>query len=217
MASKVSDPLLLSLGNKINTLRKAHGLTQQQLAEKIGMSTSAVNRIECGQRQPRLVTIQRLADCFNVDPNFLYDFKAPSSAPSRTRNGFVTVPVLAQLPVSAQTAESSLVSSFINVLLPEKKKGFLFAFKMPDMSMSPHILKGDLVVASTGESVYDGCFVAASKEEGSCGVYRFNKTSFGFQFSSCEAGKSFVLKKLDPSPVVATVVMVQREMAGDKR
>lgn len=215
MSQKITDPALLALGNKILALRKAHGLTQEQLADKIGMSVSAVNRIECGQRQPRLATIQKIADCFNVDPNFLYDFKISSSALSQKGRDVQSVPVLARIPVSEKTAQTALPSGYVNVRLLGKWKGFVFAFRMPDDSMFPHIQKGDLLVAATGESPSDGCFVVAMRKDGLPGVYRFCKSMYGFQFSKDVAG-SFVLKNLDPGILVATVVLLQRDLSGDQ-
>lgn len=214
MALKVTDPVLLELGNKILALRKAHGLTQEQLAEKIGMSTSAVNRIECGQRQPRLATIQKIADCFNVDPNFLYDFKTASGALPSKGKGIKSVPILAHIPVSASTAETALPAGYVNVRFPAKISGFVFAFRMTDDSMYPHICKGDLVIASTKEAQVDGSFVVATRRGCLPGVYRFNKTAYGHQFSSSASGKSFVLKALDQDSVTATVILLQRELAG---
>lgn len=43
-------------------LRRAAGLTQEQLAQRCGLSTRGVGNLERGQRHPRRVTVQLLAD-----------------------------------------------------------------------------------------------------------------------------------------------------------
>lgn len=52
-------------------LREDRLLTQEQLAEKAGISRAAVNRIENGQ-PARLSTLRRLADALGVAPAELW-------------------------------------------------------------------------------------------------------------------------------------------------
>lgn len=219
MSEMVTDAALLELGNKIFALRKAHGLTQAQLAEKVGMSTSAINRIECGQRQPRLSTIRKFAECFNVDPNFLYEIQTSSSvSTTRKKSGLQTVPVLSRLPVSAKTAETDLPSGYLKLRLPKMKKcGFLFACRMPDETMQPHVCKEDLIIASAGCGARDGSLVIASGGSGQAGVYLYNKTTYGSQFSCYGDKESFVVNDSAPSPIVAEIIMIQRDLTGVRR
>jgi ribosome-binding protein aMBF1 (putative translation factor) len=46
--------------------RTTAGLSQRQIAERMGTSQSAVNRIEAGEIDPRLSTIQRLATALGL-------------------------------------------------------------------------------------------------------------------------------------------------------
>ena len=55
----------------LTSLRKAHGMTQQQLAEKTGLTRSAVGMYETGKREPDLETLQHIAEFFHVDMNTL--------------------------------------------------------------------------------------------------------------------------------------------------
>lgn len=51
------------LGNQLYTLRKQKGLSQEELAEKLGVSRQAVSKWECGESLPdtdNLITIARL-------------------------------------------------------------------------------------------------------------------------------------------------------------
>ncbi len=52
-------------------IREQSGLTQQQLADKLGISRSAVGMYEKGEREPNFETLELIADTFNVDMNYL--------------------------------------------------------------------------------------------------------------------------------------------------
>ena len=52
-------------------LRKKSKLTQSQLAERIGISRSAIGNYENGIREPDFETLEKIADFFNVDMNYL--------------------------------------------------------------------------------------------------------------------------------------------------
>ena len=47
--------------NRIEERRKAQGMTQQQLAEKTGISQSDISKFETGGGNPSIKTLQRLA------------------------------------------------------------------------------------------------------------------------------------------------------------
>lgn len=59
--------LAVYCGNKVKELRKAAGLTQEQLAEKSGIGQSHVCRIEKGEHCPNALTRQKLAKALGVD------------------------------------------------------------------------------------------------------------------------------------------------------
>lgn len=50
-----------SFGGRLTRLRHEHSLTQEQLAEKSGLSVRAISSLECGTRHPRRLTLERLA------------------------------------------------------------------------------------------------------------------------------------------------------------
>ncbi len=56
----------MTYGSTIHGLRRIRGLTQQQLAERAGLSLSLVRKIEYGVRQPSLATLQALATSLDV-------------------------------------------------------------------------------------------------------------------------------------------------------
>ena len=61
----------MELSEKLLNLRKANDLTQEQLAEKIGISRQSVSKWESGQAVPELDKIVALCELFNVTADYL--------------------------------------------------------------------------------------------------------------------------------------------------
>ena len=53
-------------GDLIKKLRKENGFTQQQLAEKSGISEISIRKYENHERTPKLETIKKLSNALNV-------------------------------------------------------------------------------------------------------------------------------------------------------
>jgi DNA-binding XRE family transcriptional regulator len=62
--------------NKFELERRRLGLTQRELAEKIGMSRVEICNIEHGKVIPRPSTCKKLADLFGTDVSELFGWKA---------------------------------------------------------------------------------------------------------------------------------------------
>ena len=56
---------------RLKDLRKKAGLSQAELAKRIGVSKSSINMYERGEREPGLEILEAIADFFNVDMNYL--------------------------------------------------------------------------------------------------------------------------------------------------
>lgn len=104
------------IGEKIRDQRKLKGLTQKELAEKSGISLSAIEKYERGRLNPSLGKVKEIAKALDIDyivlapieniedldlaetkfelfmethcKGFMYD-KAPEEAQSKIRNLFV--------------------------------------------------------------------------------------------------------------------------------
>ncbi len=77
----------MKLYEKIALYRKKNGLSQEELAEKIGVSRQAVSKWETGDALPEITKLKALADTFNVTVDFLLDenkaeFSQQSESPS---------------------------------------------------------------------------------------------------------------------------------------
>lgn len=56
---------------RLKELRKARGISQAALAERLGMSKSTIGMYETGDISPSLEALNALADYFNVDIDYL--------------------------------------------------------------------------------------------------------------------------------------------------
>lgn len=61
-----------NFGKKLYKLRKEHGLTQAQLAEKLRLNVKTIERLEAGKNIPKLENLQTISDYFNVSISYWY-------------------------------------------------------------------------------------------------------------------------------------------------
>lgn len=61
----------MTIGEIIQHLREDKGLNQKELAEKVGLSHSVMNRIELGKRPARDEELKRIAEVLDVSLDYL--------------------------------------------------------------------------------------------------------------------------------------------------
>lgn len=61
----------MNIGTRIRKLREQKGMTQAELAKKIMVDKSVMNRIEIGTRLVRNDELLSLSHVFNVSPDFI--------------------------------------------------------------------------------------------------------------------------------------------------
>lgn len=64
--------MIENLGGNIARLRKAKNMSQEQLAEKVGVQKQTISNIERGARYPRFDTLEQLATYFEATPTQLF-------------------------------------------------------------------------------------------------------------------------------------------------
>lgn len=57
--------------DKLQTLRKSKGITQEELAEKLNVSRAAVAKWEAGQSYPDISNLIQISDLMNVTVDYL--------------------------------------------------------------------------------------------------------------------------------------------------
>jgi transcriptional regulator with XRE-family HTH domain len=64
-------PVVVYIGDKLKEARTRRLLTQEELAEKAGVSPTTVVNVERNQQEPHFRTIRKLAEVLDVDPTTL--------------------------------------------------------------------------------------------------------------------------------------------------
>lgn len=62
---------MIKFNERLKYLRKSMQMSQQYLADKIGISKSSINMYERGEREPSFETLEAIADFFNCDMDYL--------------------------------------------------------------------------------------------------------------------------------------------------
>lgn len=61
----------MSFSDRLREARKRSGLTQMQIAEKLGITAQSYSQYETGKRQPKAETLKRIANALGVLPGDL--------------------------------------------------------------------------------------------------------------------------------------------------
>ena len=94
----------MALPEKLYTLRKKSGLSQEQLAEALNVSRQAISKWEGGSAMPESDKLLALSNCFGVSLDYLLKDGAPDAA--LIVYGVLSILVL---PVPAQISGSSMI------------------------------------------------------------------------------------------------------------
>lgn len=152
---------------RLKSLRRERGWSQQRLADELKLSKSSVNMYERGEREPGFETMEAIADLFNVDMNYLYghtDIKIADpivhGRKSTIPPGFIPLPKMKKVPLIGAIACGDPITALQNregeVDAPEDMRCD-FALKCHGDSMSgAGIHDGDTVFIRIQPEVENG-------------------------------------------------------------
>ncbi len=84
---------MVFIGQRIKAFRKAVGMSQQKLAELLGISRPSVSQIENGSRKVSAEELKKLADIFNTSAdNLLNPQKSPTVSVKESRSVYKPAP-----------------------------------------------------------------------------------------------------------------------------
>lgn len=66
--------LQLQFGKRVRQIRRQRDMTQEQLAEAVGVSAEFISNVERGVNAPSFDTLEKLAEALNVAPVELFIF-----------------------------------------------------------------------------------------------------------------------------------------------
>lgn len=121
----------MKLSEKILSLRKARNMSQEELADKLGVSRQAVSRWEVGSALPDASNILQLSKLFGVSADYLLndDYKGEAPAPAKSKAVSSVAGTLVKKTISLCVAGFGflgnfviyVISRFVVVSIPYKK------------------------------------------------------------------------------------------------
>lgn len=85
----------VEIGGRLRAARRARGLTQEQLAEKIDLSPLFLSYVECGQKGMSLQTMEKICRALDIPADYLLLGRGPQAA---SRGEEAARQLLRQLP-----------------------------------------------------------------------------------------------------------------------
>ncbi|WP_372410229.1 XRE family transcriptional regulator [Acinetobacter radioresistens] len=148
----------MSLGNRIRTLRKAHGLSQPALAKKAGVTQSTVSDLENGKKSTSADKLQSIADALKTTTTFLLtgvELPSLQRKPDLLANAKSVISEMARDEVSIKYFDDVNVScgsgSFGEALEQEAKRIFVNATALNDRNISKDSC---IALNASGDSMY---------------------------------------------------------------
>ena len=157
-----------TIGNKINSLRKQHNMTQDELGAKITATKSMISLWENGRRKVDTVNLQRIANVFNVTTDYLLGRNSTTNELKTDINyaipltGGVRIPVLGSIVAGIPNTAVTEYDEWIEISQSLAMRGEYFALRIKGDSMEPTLFDSDIVVIRQQPDVEDGEIAAVS-------------------------------------------------------
>lgn len=156
-----------SIASQIKKLRNQRGWTQSQLADRLSVSKQTISNWETGIKVPRMGSLQKLADLFNVKIGEIINASINDDDVSNTvkpnniiySEGLerITIPIIGEIacgdPITAEENIDGYTEETFEKPIPS---GTLFALRCKGHSMEPTIHDGALVTIREQPTVEDG-------------------------------------------------------------
>lgn len=137
-----------TLGTRLKALRKEKKLTQQQIADFIGVSKTSVIYWEKGETVPKHESLMSLAKVLNTSADWLLSGKSQPSITNVAKVHARMAPVLSWVQAGNWTNIEAVNLDAIDewLPLPEDECSNCFFLKVQGLSNFPDFLEGDYIV-----------------------------------------------------------------------
>ncbi len=174
------------IGDEIKALRKNNGMSQQALADSLGISQSTVAMWESGRNSPGFATLEQLSRLFGSEL---------SPIGRRAEKELHKIPVLGYVRAGLPSEAIENVLDYEDVYIRKTDSENYFALKIKGDSMAPRMMEGDTVIVKKDCDCENGDICVAMVGTGDATVKKLIKKDMGM-----------ILMPLNPSyePLVFT-------------
>lgn len=138
----------------LRTLRKQQGLTQREVADRLGIHCTTYTKYETGASEPNFEMLRKLTELYGVSTDYLL---GQISGPNTKKGKLIPVlgDVAAGIPIEAVTD----IVDYEEIDAAAAKTGDFFGLRIKGASMEPRMREGDVVIvrkqdtADTGDTV----------------------------------------------------------------
>lgn len=81
----------MAFKDRIKEARLNKKMTQEQLAQKIGVAKSTVTGYEKGNSEPNMLTVSKMMEALNVDANYLWQDEMAGNFPEKVSYDELTI------------------------------------------------------------------------------------------------------------------------------
>lgn len=163
---------MAQLSDMLTYLRKRKGLSQQELANTLKISRSAIGMYETGKREPDLETLEIFADFYNVDMNTLtgkapvkkQTNKLPDTAVPVDFSHLKRIPILGRIAAGAPIYAEENIEGYTFTDLNGGAEYFALRVRGDSMN-AVRIYDGDLVIVRKQDIVENGEIAAVLIEQ----------------------------------------------------
>lgn len=136
-----------NFSDMLRFLRKQRNITQDKLAEDLGLSKSAISMYETEKRLPSFEVLEAFADYFNVSLSVL-NGEPESSA--------VRIPVVGHVVAGIPTEAVEDIVDWEEIPRSMAQRGDYIGLKVKGSSMEPRFIEGDTVIVRRQPDVNSG-------------------------------------------------------------
>jgi repressor LexA len=136
------------------------GITQEQVAEYLGISRPTYTQYESGRRQPGKKNLLKLCELYQVSTDYLLSSDVAEKNTSVSK-GYFRIPVLGNVPAGLPIEAVTDIIDWEELPNEMGKPEDFFALRINGNSMEPKFSKGDVVIVRKQDDADSGDIVIA--------------------------------------------------------
>ena len=135
----------------LRSLRKQQGLTQKEVADKLGIHCTTYTKYETGASEPSFEMLNKLADLYDISTDYLLGRTNKSGAKSGK-----LIPVLGNVAAGIPIEAITDIVDYEEIDAAMAKSGEFFGLRIKGDSMEPRMREGDVVIVRQQDSAETG-------------------------------------------------------------